>query len=94
MASEIHAEYIRRGFSEHWLKSSMISRTATKEALRPLAYDPSCVVTCPQCRKLYIDQPRRKHPELALRVDNLQVLCEDCNMGKGGWDDTDWRAPA
>jgi 5-methylcytosine-specific restriction endonuclease McrA len=22
---------------------------------------------------------------------NLQVLCNDCNWGKGGWDETDWR---
>lgn len=23
--------------------------------------------------------------------DNLQVLCDDCNLGKGSWDCTDWR---
>jgi HNH endonuclease len=41
-------------------------------------------------------KPRRKHPELALDIKNLQVLCGDCNHGKGNWDSTDWRnrAPA
>ncbi len=38
-------------------------------------------------------KPRSKHPELELAEDNLQVLCEDCNMGKGAWDETDWRGP-
>lgn len=36
-------------------------------------------------------KPRRKYPELALELDNLQVLCEECNHGKGNWDETDWR---
>lgn len=37
-------------------------------------------------------KPRRKFPQLALDPDNLQVLCEECNHGKGSWDETDWRA--
>jgi len=36
-------------------------------------------------------KPRRFYPELALDVDNLQILCHDCNHGKGNWDMTDWR---
>ena len=32
-------------------------------------------------------KPRRKYPELALNPENLRVLCEQCNMGKGG---SDW----
>ena len=42
---------------------------------------------------LHVDQikPKSKWPELALTLSNLQVLCEDCNMGKGNRDDTDWR---
>lgn len=36
-------------------------------------------------------KPRKTHPELALDIDNLQVLCNECNHGKGNWDRTDWR---
>ncbi len=36
-------------------------------------------------------KPRRLYPELALDENNLQVLCHDCNHGKGNWDETDWR---
>lgn len=39
-------------------------------------------------------KPRRKFPELALVESNLQVLCHECNHGKGNWDETDWRVPA
>ena len=33
---------------------------------------------------LHVDhiKPRSKYPELSLDPDNLQVLCEDCNLGK------------
>lgn len=46
--------------------------------------------------KIHVDhiKPRKTHPELALAEDNLQVLCEDCNHGKGNWDSTDWRPSA
>jgi len=36
-------------------------------------------------------KPRKLFPELALDVNNLQILCHDCNHGKGNWDMTDWR---
>lgn len=36
-------------------------------------------------------KPRKIFPQLALSLDNLQVLCHDCNHGKGNWDMTDWR---
>lgn len=38
-------------------------------------------------------KPRREHPELALVFENLQILCNECNHGKGNWDETDWREP-
>lgn len=37
-------------------------------------------------------KPRSRFPSLSLEKDNLQVLCFDCNRGKGNRDTTDWRA--
>lgn len=37
-------------------------------------------------------KPRRLFPDLALSIDNLQILCGECNHGKGNWDQTDWRS--
>ena len=36
-------------------------------------------------------KPRALFPALELDKGNMQVLCNDCNMGKGRWDQTDWR---
>jgi 5-methylcytosine-specific restriction endonuclease McrA len=36
-------------------------------------------------------KPRKLFPNLSLELSNLQVLCHECNHGKGNWDMTDWR---
>lgn len=36
-------------------------------------------------------KPRKDWPSLALDISNLQILCHECNHGKGNWDSTDWR---
>lgn len=36
-------------------------------------------------------KPRSKYPELSLVFENLQLLCEDCNLGKSNKYETDWR---
>ena len=43
--------------------------------------------------QLHVDHiiPRYKAPNLSLDINNVQILCDDCNMGTGAWDDTDWR---
>lgn len=52
---------------------------------------------CALCKntdgRMHVDhiKPRSLHPELALVFDNLQVLCEACNLGKSNRDDTDFR---
>lgn len=42
---------------------------------------------------LHVDhiKPRSKYPHLALEFNNLQILCADCNIGKGNRYETDWR---
>lgn len=35
-------------------------------------------------------KPRSRYPELALTASNLQVLCSECNQGKGNRFETDW----
>lgn len=35
--------------------------------------------------------PASKSPQLALTFSNMQVLCEDCNIGKSNFYSTDWR---
>lgn len=43
--------------------------------------------------ELHVDhiKPRSKYPELALSAENLQVLCRDCNLGKGNKFEDDLR---
>lgn len=52
-----------------------------------------CGNTASRGRPLHVDhiKPRSKYPELEFEISNLQVLCADCNMGKGAHDQTDWR---
>jgi hypothetical protein len=66
---------------------------------RALKLSDGCCVLCGRSRRehgvvLHVDhiKPRSKHPALELALSNLQVLCEDCNLGKSNRDDTDWRA--
>lgn len=44
----------------------------------------ACGVSSKDGATLHVDhiKPRSKNPELALDAANLQVLCEDCNLGK------------
>lgn len=52
-----------------------------------------CGATASDGVRLHVDhiKPRKLFPALALDIENLQVLCEECNHGKGNWDMTDWR---
>ena len=49
------------------------------------AHDPNTV--------LHVDhiKPRSSHPELALDIDNLQILCAACNLGKSNLSQRKWR---
>lgn len=55
-------------------------------------------MACGRSRKkhgivIHVDhiKPRSTHPGLALAFDNLQLLCEECNIGKGNKCTIDWR---
>jgi 5-methylcytosine-specific restriction endonuclease McrA len=43
--------------------------------------------------QLHVDhiKPRSKYPELQLDLENLQILCDDCNIGKSNYYDDNWR---
>lgn len=52
-----------------------------------------CGATAKDDVRLHVDhiKPRKLFPNLALDINNLQILCAECNHGKGNWDMTDWR---
>lgn len=52
-----------------------------------------CGISAKDGAILHVDhiKPRSRYPELELDLDNMQILCQFCNTGKGAWDCTDWR---
>lgn len=69
-------------------------RKVRYEALKLHGGSCQCCGRKPQeCGPLHVDhiKPRSRYPHLELELSNLQVLCKDCNFGKGAWDQTDWR---
>lgn len=62
-----------------------------------LRYGRQCALCGRTSRKsgviLHVDhiKPRFTHSELQWDIRNLQILCEDCNLGKGARDSTKWR---
>lgn len=71
-------------FSPEWLE---LRYRAIKK------YGRKCMCCGATDKPIHVDhiKPRSRFPDLALDITNLQILCRDCNLGKGAWDKTDWR---
>ena len=84
-----HPDYVK----DEEFYTSRAWRELRLEALRNMRNCQACGRGPQHGIILHVDhiQPRYKAPHLALVLNNLQVLCEDCNIGKGAWDDTDFR---
>lgn len=81
---------IRKGFYSGWEWKKLRYRVLQE-------YGPVCMCCGASSRdddvRIVVDhiKPVSIYPELALDYDNLQVLCNDCNMGKSNTDYTDYR---
>jgi len=55
-------------------------------------YGRKCYV-CGLCDRLEVDhiKPRSKYPHLIWSIDNLQILCHDCNSGKSNKYNDRWK---
>lgn len=55
-----------------------------------------CCGGMPPDVQLHVDhiKPRSRYPSLELDIDNLQILCKDCNLGKSNTDTIDYRTKA
>ena len=53
---------------------------------------PAICMSCGNKNNLEVDhvKPRAKYPELELDIDNLQILCRNCNLLKGVKDGPEW----
>jgi hypothetical protein len=99
--ASFHAPKVPFSFDHNFIKSNDFLLTDEWRDLRKSVvshYGTRCMC----CKRdptpgngLYVNvdhiKPRKTHPQLALLFDNLQVLCNICNKGKGNWDTTDWR---
>lgn len=84
----------KKFLSDHAFYKSNEWRAVRYQALKKHG---ACCQCCGRSRKhgivIHVDhiKPRSNYPELELNIDNLQVLCEDCNLGKMARDEIDWR---
>lgn len=82
-----------RAESDKFLRSSEWRRLRMLVITKRGARCECCGATPNDGIRINVDhiKPRKLFPDLALVESNLQVLCDDCNHGKGNWDQTDWR---
>lgn len=83
----------RRALAERFYDSEEWLRLRYDALLRSAGTCDCCGCRPSKFNPLQVDhiKPRSKYPKLALEPTNLQVLCKQCNIGKGNSDETDWR---
>ncbi len=74
-------------WSDEWRRVRYVALKASRGCCELCGEGPS------PGKPLHVDhiKPRSLYPNLELDVKNLQVLCADCNLGKGNRDQIDWR---
>jgi len=79
--------------SNHNFYSTPEWRKIRYEVLRKYGAICMCCGARPPDKVIHVDhiKPRSKRPDLELKFNNLQVLCEDCNLGKSNTDSIDYR---
>jgi len=85
--------------NEYAPKAAYAPSFYTTDAWRKLRFDalkkygPVCMLCKITNVKMHVDhiQPRSKRPDLEMDINNLQILCEDCNLGKSNRDESDFR---
>jgi len=79
--------------ADPFLSSSEWKRVRLKVLMRDGATCACCGASPQTGARMNVDhiKPRKTHPALALDLANLQVLCADCNHGKGNWCSRDFR---
>lgn len=77
-------------------------RTLRMEVIKEFGRECQCCGAAPGMKtasgdpvRICVDhiKPLSKFWELRLVRSNLQILCDECNQGKGNWDQTDFRKP-
>lgn len=78
---------------QDWFYKSKEWRELRYQALKLHGNQCLCCGNRPPFTILHVDhiKPRSKYPHLALDINNLQVLCKECNLGKSNTDCIDYR---
>ena len=84
------SEFLKKKYSESFYTQREWIKLRYEAFLR---YGKKCHLCGDVSELMHVDhiRPRSKYPKLALDINNLQILCAPCNLGKGAWDETDWR---
>lgn len=97
MAIKNQSAESRKRSKKAYSKTNFIDREWREVRYKALKRDGArcacCGATAKDGVKIHVDhiKPVSIYPLLKYDLDNLQVLCELCNIGKSNIDETDWR---